>query len=141
MKINCELLHFFGWPTVNRSHLPRHDGAANALQRVFRPGNPSPRQRNFGFGSSSCIDELSRISVVALSYCWASKSQRTTTRSPVYECENGTVYGYCLLGFVCRPIQLPSASWLYGGSLWHALAALMTSYSTQYLQKKIRFML
>lgn len=78
--MNCDSVHFFGWPTVKRSHLPRHDGAANALQRVFRPGKPSPRQRNFG--ESSCIDELSVISSVSVSFCRASRSHRTTTRSP-----------------------------------------------------------
>lgn len=67
--MNCDSLHFFGCPTVSRNHLPRHDGTANALQWVLRPGSPSPRQRNFGFGSSSCIDELSVISDVFVSCC------------------------------------------------------------------------
>lgn len=31
---------------------------------------------------------------------------------------------------------LPSASLLYGGSLWHAFDALMTSNSTQYLKNR-----
>lgn len=79
--MNCESVHFFGWPTVKRSHLPRHDGAANALQRVFRPGNPSPRHRNFG--ESSCMDELSVISSGSVSFCNASKSHRIVTRSPI----------------------------------------------------------
>lgn len=67
--MNWDSLHFFGSPTVSRSHLPRHDGTANALQCVFLPGSPSPRQRNFAFGSSSCIDELSVISDVVVSCC------------------------------------------------------------------------
>lgn len=29
---------------------------------------------------------------------------------------------------------VPSASWLYGGILWHAFDALITSNSTQYLK-------
>lgn len=78
--MNCESVHFLGWPTVRRSHLPRHEGAASALQRVFLPGKPSPRQRNVG--ESSWIDELSVISSGSASFCNASRSHRTTTRSP-----------------------------------------------------------
>ena len=85
--MNCESVHFLGWPTVKRSHFPRHDGAAKALQRVFRPGRPSPRQRKLG--ESSCMDELSVISSGSVSFCNASKSHRTTTRSPEID-KNGT---------------------------------------------------
>lgn len=87
-KINCESVHFFGWPTVSRSHLPRHEGAASALQRVVRPVSPSPRHRNFALGSSSWMEELSTISSVVLSWCSASRSQRITTRSPVEKTEH-----------------------------------------------------
>lgn len=135
--MNCESVHFLGWPTVRRSHLPRQDGAANALQRVFRPGNPSPRQRNFG--ESSWMDELSVISSVSVSFCKASRSHRITTRSPKSkrnEFLKKSIGNFAQFHFSI----LPSANLLYGGSLWHALAAFMTSNSTQYLKlEKIMF--
>lgn len=143
--MNCESVHFFGCPIVKRSHLPRHDGAANALQRVFRPGKPSPRQRNFG--ESSCIDELSVISSGSESFCSASRSHRITTRSPKSMNENKhfwlNVFEISMEFFFANIFNnlnetkketLPSANLLYGGSLWHALDALMTSNSTQYLK-------
>lgn len=79
--MNCDSVHLCGGPTVKRNHFPRHDGAANALQRVLRPGKPSPLQRNFG--ESSCIDELSVISSGSVSFCNASKSHLIVTRSPI----------------------------------------------------------
>lgn len=72
----------FGLPSVNRNHLPRHDGAASALHLVDRPGRLSPRQRYlwggaavvvvvdisliivFSSSSSFSIEELSVISVL-----------------------------------------------------------------------------
>lgn len=37
-----------------------------------------------------------------------------------------------------KNLKLPSANLLYGGSLWHAFAAFITSNSTQYLKLEIK---
>lgn len=91
-NMNCECLHFFGWPTVRRSHLPRQPGTTSELQRVFRPVSPSPRHRYWvGLRSpwsfaSFRIEELSTISSllppIVLSCTSASRSHRTMMRSP-----------------------------------------------------------
>lgn len=84
MNINCDSLHLDIGFTLKRIHFPRHDGTANELHLVCRPGKPSPRQRYFDLDdvSSGWITELSTISSADGSFCCASKSQRTVIRSP-----------------------------------------------------------